>query len=331
VSGPSPAEALASQLASWWIWAAVTPLVVFVSRKRPVTGSGWRVSLGVHCAVGIAVVVGVVALQTVLAMGTESIAFSVDRYLSGVTGNLAFFLTANLITYGALAGAVQVWMLFERLRDQQVNAARLETELAQAQLESLRGTLQPHFLFNALHTVGGLVRAGDKDGAVQTITALSGLLRFSLEGVTRNEIPLHRELEALERYLEIEEVRFEDRMTVEREIAPDVLDALVPALILQPLVENAVRHGIGQNPEAGALVVRAYRDGQSLRLEVEDDGPGPGPSPVGGWSGGVGLTLTRDRLASLYDDQHDFALESPNGCGARVVVSIPFLEEGDRA
>jgi two-component sensor histidine kinase len=231
----------------------------------------------------------------------------------------------------AIAGGVATYATawHERLLtsyDRQARAhAELEGQLVRAQLESLKLQLHPHFLFNTLNTITALITP-DPRAAERVITGLSDLLRLSLHSAGEHEVPLDRELDVLRRYLEIQQVRFSDRLRVEMHIAPDTVRAMVPNLILQPLVENAIRHGIAPRASGGSVAVRAAREGALLRLEVTDDGVGVRAAGGGGRAreGGVGLSNTRARLHHLYGEQHTFEA-GPGPAGGFVVrMTIPY-------
>ena len=211
-----------------------------------------------------------------------------------------------------------------RAGDEAVRASRLEAQLAQARLDALRAQLNPHFLFNALNSIAMLVRRDAKPDALRGIISLSELLRRSLAGQGTLQVTLRAELPLLESYVTIEQLRFRDRLRVTIDASPDALDALVPGFLLQPLVENAIKHGVAQRPDAGTVRVRARRDDDALVLEVSDDGPG---FPAG-WdpatSGGIGLANTRERLERLYAVTHAFEAENRPEGGAQVTIRIPF-------
>jgi LytS/YehU family sensor histidine kinase len=184
--------------------------------------------------------------------------------------------------------------------------------------------LHPHFLFNTLHTIAGLVRSNERQPAVNMIAGLSDLLRRALESADEQEVPLREEIKFIELYLDIQKVRFSDRLTVRAEIAPETLDALVPNLLLQPLVENAIRHGISPNESAGLILISARRTGSMLHISVSDDGPGL----QSGWrmeeSDGIGLANTSERLKHLYETEHRFELRNGSEGGVTATVTIPF-------
>ena len=184
--------------------------------------------------------------------------------------------------------------------------------------------LHPHFLFNALHTISELIHR-DPHAADRMVARLGDLLRLALEREAAQEVPLRQELEFLQKYLEIERTRFHDRLTVEVNVEPQVLDARVPSMILQPLVENAIKHGVTPRPEAGRVEVSAERDGRVLRIAVRDDGVGlPEGWQSGGLREGIGLRNTRRRLEQLYDGQQRFELRNRAGGGVEALLAIPF-------
>jgi sensor histidine kinase YesM len=232
-------------------------------------------------------------------------------------------LHLQFLTYTAVAGLGAAMTLQSRYRDRQLAAARLEAELGAARLEALRVQLQPHFLFNSLHSIASLARAGDTAGVVRLIAGFSELLRHLLDATDRH-LPLRDELALVERYLEIQRVRFADRLQATIDLAPEAADARVPLLVVQPLVENALRHGLAPRVEAGSLHVRAARDNGWTRIEVEDTGVG---LPAG-WTldraTGTGLRNLRSRLAAEFGADYALDLEPREGGGVRASVRIPY-------
>jgi LytS/YehU family sensor histidine kinase len=211
---------------------------------------------------------------------------------------------------------------YARYQEGRLRASQLETRLAQAQLRALKMQLQPHFLFNTLHSIATLVPE-DPEAAETMIARLSELLRLSLENNGWQAVSLSKELEFTESYLGIEQIRFEDRMTVKFDIDPETLDAEVPNLILQPLVENAIHHGMSGG--AGSIEIRSRRSEGKLILQVLDDGPGFGNSGISGPSGkGLGLANTRARLEALYGKEHNFVVRSASNGGVEAAILIPF-------
>ena len=223
---------------------------------------------------------------------------------------------------GAIATYATYWheklatMYYRESRDRE----QLEVQLAQAQVQSLKLQLHPHFLFNTLNTITALIGT-DPYGAERMVSGLSDLLRLSLRNASEQEVPLERELEILQHYLSIQEIRFADRLTVRYDIGNDVRHALVPNLLLQPLVENAIRHGIAPRAAPGTIMVAAHRVNDVLRIVVEDDGVGPGSSSGGE---GIGLRNTRARLERLYGPQHRLELSGGREGGFVVRIEIPY-------
>lgn len=216
----------------------------------------------------------------------------------------------------------------------ELRAERLHAQLARAQLDSLTSQLNPHFLFNALHSVGGLVRAGEEQAALKTLSAIGELLRATLDHGDLEEVELAREITIAERYLDIERIRLGERLEVEIDLQEEARAALVPALLLLPLVENAVRHGLSDLPEGGKVSVRAWRRGPSLELEVSDTGRGfpaeileRGGAPENPDRRSIGLENTRSRLLAHYGPNQKFEMDNATSGGARVLVALPYHEE----
>lgn len=239
---------------------------------------------------------------------------------------------AHDLTYMELIGArialaidnARLYRDAQEARDRSVRAAQLEAQLAQARLEALQAQLNPHFLFNALNTIAMLVRRGANADALRGVVSLSELLRKVLMGNRSLEVPLQEELAVVEHYLSIERMRFRDRLTATIAADPDVREALVPSLILQPIVENAVRHGIAPGSSGGHLEIRCQRRGDVVSIEVRDNGSGlpEGWDPTA--SSGIGLANTRERLERLYHDAHRFEVSSAPGTGTVALIELPF-------
>ena len=321
---PPPASRLrlaAWQLLTWYGWAALTPVVFWLARRGPLEGRHWWGKALLHAVAGVA-----------LALAHLSFFVWTWRLLEPQVARRASFganlqqvmyqgLVFEWLIYWLVLGSVFILDYYRRYRERDVAAAQLQRQLAEAQLQALKMQLHPHFLFNTLNTIATLVRKQDNDAAVQMLAGLGDLLRYTLEQVDKQEAPLREELDFIERYLAIEQARFHDRLTVRMRIAPETLTAAVPSLILQPLVENAVRHGIAQRAAAGVIEIIAARKAGRLRLQVCDDGPGL-PEDFAAEDERVGLRNTRARLARLYGDEHSFALR--NGAGLAVEIEIPF-------
>jgi two-component system LytT family sensor kinase len=244
-----------------------------------------------------------------------------DEYM----GSLSSYFHLDLLVYWAIVGVVHAFDSRQRLREREIQASRVEAQLAQAQLANLRLQLQPHFLFNTLHATASLVREGDSHAAVTMIAGLSDLLRYALDNAGRNLVPLSEELDVVQRYLEIQQTRFSDRLKIALSVDDETRDAAVPTLLLQPLVENAIRHGISASAGAGTLAVRTRREGGDLVIEVFNDG-----QPLSaGWQQreGVGLSSTRNRLRQLYGESARLELENQSPAGVVARVILPFSRE----
>ncbi len=315
------------QLTVWYIWGCLSPLILGLGRRFPCEGRAWLKGLLVHLSAGVLVAAVHLAAATSLRMLIQPFDVWSDTrpFLIQYQGELKSFFLFDFFIYWAILGVGYAFDYRERYRERESVAAQLKAQLAQAQLESLKMQLHPHFLFNTLHTIAGLVRGNEKVPAVNMIAGLSDLLRRALDNADEQEVPLREELKFIELYLDIQKARFADRLTVRMDVAPDALDALVPNLILQPLVENAIRHGVSLNDSAGVIVINAYCDGdRRLRLSVCDDGPGL----QSGWrmeqSEGIGLTNTCERLKHLYGTEHRFELRNGETGGMTVSIAIPF-------
>jgi LytS/YehU family sensor histidine kinase len=233
---------------------------------------------------------------------------------------MARFLIYLFICWTVL-GAAHALAYYRRYRRRELYASRLEAQLARAQLQVLKMQLHPHFLFNTLNAISALVHK-DADLAERTIARLGDLLRLTLENAGAQEVSLQEELDFVTLYLEIEQARLGPRLGVHFAVEPEARGACVPNLILQPLVENAVRHGIAPYPRAGRVELVARREADRLRVEVRDDGPGL----AGGAREGLGLSNTRARLWQLYGPAHSFEMTNGPGRGVTVALTLPFRE-----
>ena len=248
--------------------------------------------------------------------------------VSGHQYDRADLASAELVAARA-ALAIDNARLYREAREahkREVKSARLESQLTRARLETLRAQLNPHFLFNALNVVAMLVRRGANDDALNAVVNLSELLRRVLATRTALEVPLEDEIALVERYLEVEKLRFRDRLTVRMDIAPDAHHARVPSLVLQPLVENAIKHGIAGREGPGRVEIIARREGRRLVLEVRDNGPGFAKTGDAAQSSGIGLANTHERLARSYEGRYRFELGSADGGGACVRLEFPYIE-----
>lgn len=312
---PADARGLVANFADAYVWALLTPGILWVAgRFRFDRGTRLR-SLLVH-------------LAACAAFATASVAANVEAaqllWPAKTVGFGSYFAATfhwNVQWYWIIVGMRYAWEYYRKYRDRELHASRLEAQLARAQLEALRSQIQPHFLFNTLNTISELVHESP-DAAERMIVRLGDLLRLSVDNAGAQEVTLRRELDFLRAYLEIEQARFRDRLSVRMSIDPDTLDARVPNLLLQPLVENAIRHGIGERAGPGSIDVSAGREDGRLRLEVRDDGGG---LPAGGAvRERVGLGNTRARLRQLYGAEHRFEVRGAPGGGVSATVTLPL-------
>jgi two-component system, LytTR family, sensor kinase len=321
---PAPwLQLLTLSLSSVWIWAAFTPAMLFASRRWRLDRRAWRVSVPAHVALAFGLAFLDVVLDHVLAPWISP--FPQQPLL----GMFVRQLDVNLFSYVAVVAIDHAAGYYALYRERQLAAAQLASQLATAHLHALRAQLQPHFLFNTLNAVAELVYE-DPEAADRMVTRLAALLRRSIATLGQHEVPLRAELDFLETYLDVVRLRFGARVAITVEAPPDVLDALVPTFLLQPLVENALRHGVEPLPEGGRVEVVARRHSgpgsaagvDTVEIEVRDTGRGlPGGAPP---SEGVGLRNTRDRLRQLYGDAYRFTVRDRPGGGTVAAVSVPW-------
>jgi two-component sensor histidine kinase len=310
----------------WYLWAIMVPAVVSVARRLPIERTRRISRTALHLAIAIVFAfVHSLPMFTIqwFAQPSETLDLANRSPLAMLMVFVAYEFTSNMLAYGTIVGVTHAIEFYRRFRERQLAAIQLETQLARAQVRALRMQLNPHFLFNAMNSIAMLIRHQERDEAVRTIAGLSDLLRYVLEETKEQEVPLRQELEFVQRYLAIEEVRFRDRLEVHIDADPDVLDALVPNLILQPLAENAIRHGIAKRAAARLVTVSARRSADDLVLEVSDDGPGltQTPSPTGN---GVGLHNTQERLRQLYGERQAFEIADGPTQGAIARITLPL-------
>lgn len=308
-------------LTEWYGWAALAPAIFWLARRFSLTTGRWGRDLLVHLAAGLFLSLVKVALDGAVLPLVTGVSIRV---------NAATKLHPNLMTYWVMVGLILGVDFYRKYRERQLRASQLEARLVQARLQVLRMQLQPHFLFNTLNAITALMHR-DVEAAERMLARLGELLRLTLESGDAQEVPLKEELEFLERYLEIEKARFGDRLTVGLAIDPETLDARVPHLILQPLVENAIRHGIAPRAAPGRIDIRSQQGDGFLCLQVRDDGRGLPASDRESPRGGIGLANTRARLKQLYGANHRFRLEQRPETGLVVTLEIPFRLRPDDA
>jgi sensor histidine kinase YesM len=330
-------RAMGWAIASWYPLIILTPIILWLCRRFPLGRRHWSRTLLIHVPLSFVFVVINAAMAYSLLLPFVEARFMagglVQYYLRGLMGGLAL----NLIKYWAIVGVGYGLEYYRRYREREMEASRLglktsqlEAQLAHAQLQALKMQLHPHFLFNTLHAISALMDE-DIKAARRMMARLSELLRLTLENTGQEKVSLRQELDVLERYLDIEQIRFQDRLVVRMAIAPETLDAQVPNLILQPIVENAIRHGVARASSAGRIEIHAMRDNGMLRLQVRDDGPGlPAGEPTT-LKEGIGLTNTRARLTQLYGSHHRVDIDNASGGGCVVTLAIPYQQMPEKS
>lgn len=325
--GHDPRRVFSWGILTWLVWAPLTPAIVWLARRFSLVGDAWKRNLLVHVPSFLLISTLHTAAATFItleidpfdSMGTSPKAFW-PRFISRLPG----LFGSDLLVYGAVIGICYALDYYRKYREREFLATRLEAQLAQAQLDSLRMQLHPHFLFNTLNNIVGLVRDNKNTAAVSMLVGLSDLLRHTLEHSARHEVELREELNFTKLYLSIQEMRFSDRLRIELNIDPATTKAMVPNLILQPLTENALRHGIASSADSGLVgITSAVEDGQ-LRLTVYDDGAGLPDNWQMKSSTGIGLANTAARLQQLYDDNHQFDIRNRPGGGVEVMILLPL-------
>lgn len=315
----------------WYSWALLTPLILWLSRRFPLERATWLRSVPVHLA-GVFVCT---LVHVALVIAGRAAVYTWWGTWSGqwlMQFQQMFFLNFDweMMTYWTIVGLSHAVRYHTEAQSRALATSQLQTRLVEAQLQTLQRQLQPHFLFNTLNTISALMHR-DVEAADRMLAELGDLLRLSFETVDVQEVALDQELEFLRKYVAIEQARFRERLHVTFDVGPGAGDCLVPNLLLQPLVENAIRHGIGPRVEPGHVLVRAARRGATLELEVRDDGVGVPEAALADLSHGVGLSNTRSRLAHLYGDRHRFAVTRPPGGGLSVAIVVPVDEVADEA
>lgn len=290
-------------LANSAVAAFFAPVVVWLARRYPLERGRWMTSLMIHIPVSIAFAYAHTGAYVLVCYVSRSVA-----------QDLLQRFHPNLLTYWAIVAATAAYDYFGRYRERERQLARLQTQL-------LRAQLRPHFLFNTLNTVSAMIHE-DVEAADRMLGHLSEVLRLTLDSLGHHEVPLRSEIELVDRYLEIDRMRFDGGIELQVEASSDTLDALVPSMLLQPLVENSVRHGFVDRSSTGTITIRGCRDDGTLVVEVEDSGRGvPGPEQPAGE--GIGLSTTRRRLEKMYPGRSVLTIGPGAAGGALVRVELP--------
>jgi two-component system LytT family sensor kinase len=316
------------QILVWNTWTALTPLILRAGHRFPIERARWQRGVLMHLPI-FAVVSSInIVVFTALYIGIQP--FDVYQNTAPSFSHQYFEklmsrFPLDFMIYSAILVIGYALDYYDKYRERESRASELESQLAQAQLETLKMQLHPHFLFNTLHAIAGLVRDQKNKAAVNMIAGLSGLLRHSLENIGRQEVSLREELEFLELYLDIQQMRFSDRLKIELNVAPETLDAAVPNLILQPVVENAIRHGIAPRVEGGLVQLSTRNENGILLIKVVDDGQGLREEWRLEDADGIGLANTKARLEQLYGAEHRFSVRNrEGGAGVEALLAFPF-------
>ena len=324
LSASNWARPLRGSMAQWWAWGLVTPLIFWVDERLPFQerqlGKRILAQLLPSLAITTLYVYVFAAVRAVLGLAGWNSLAGMSLIAAAYRGGILW----NLLVYWLIFGARQTYRYHEHYVASELRLAQMEHSFFQARLNALRMQLDPHFLFNALNTISSQVER-DPRLARSMIEHLGDLLRLSLDARDKQEVPLAEEMAFLDHYLAIQRIRFGSSLRIDTNVAPEVKFALVPSLIVQPLVENAIRHGISCRASGGSLLVSAQRSADRVEIRVTDDGVGLPP----GWtlesSSGLGLSVTRERIAGLYPDgSSHFAVTRRSGGGTEVEISLPL-------
>jgi len=315
------------QMVSGYVWFALSPIVLNLVTWFPLEEKKLKSSVPIHLAASL-----VIALiqQAIDAFVLVRLGYPPGREFASFAEAYRFFVFINLhlslLIYWGIVGVKTAYNYYQKYRERELHSSQLEARLAQSRLHVLKMQLHPHFLFNTLNAISELIHK-DPDAAERMLGELSDLLRISFESLEVQKVPLKQELEFLEKYLDIEQMRFQDRLRVDLKVDSAALGAQVPNMILQPLVENAIKHGIAPRSSGGRIEIAAARSNGHLDISVIDDGIGVPFGSVESVSDGVGLANTRRRLMHLYGEDHHFSLApvSEKG-GVNVRLLIPFEE-----
>lgn len=331
ISSPHWHRQLLWYLTFWWAWGLVTPLIFWIDARLPFDER----QLGRRILAHVPVSILIIFVYTYLLDAMSAVVGLSGWNSLGARGFLATIfnegIVGKLLVYGVIFGARQTFRYYKHYLDSELRLERMERNFSEARLNALRMQLDPHFLFNALNTISSQLE-GDPRLARTMIEHLGDLLRLSVEARDRQEIPLAEELAFLGHYVAIQKIRFADNLRIEIQVSPEVKYALVPSLIVQPLVENAIRHGISRRASGGTVTVSAKDDANQVHIRITDDGVGLPP----GWdletSSGTGLSVTQERIVGLHPNgsSHFSVRPRPDG-GTAVEISLPLRFAGERA
>ncbi len=315
---------MAYVMPDWIMWALLIPMIIRLNEIFPIEKSHWKINLFLHIIFSLTLA----ALELIASQGVVWLIFTpeqptLEQFFLSVEYIALSYYHWNVMIYWAVAAFGYLIDYYKRFHETRTQSLRLQSELTEAELRALKMQLHPHFLFNTLNTISYYIYA-DVDLASRMVTDLSDLLRIILEQSGTPEVTLRQELNLLDKYLDIEKIRFQDRLTVEKTIDPETLNAMVPNLILQPLAENAIRHGIAPHATKGLVRISASRQDQHILITISDNGSGMPRSKPAGSREGIGLTNTRARLQHHYGDNHAMRLYNAETGGLVVEIKIPY-------
>jgi two-component system, LytTR family, sensor kinase len=322
---------LLAWLSGVYIWALLTPAVLWLGRRFPVERRKWLLPVTLHLLLSAAFSAFELSLESVLYSRLHLFPLLLTDFRGAFARLLVVGFHGGVLNYWIILGAQWAILYYHRYQERsqellqfELRASELQSQLMSARLHALKMQLQPHFLFNTLNAITVLVRQQKGKDAEQMLGHLSDLLRGVLDDVDAQEVSLRRELEYLQLYLAIEQVRFQDRLQVEIAADPSTQDVAVPQFILQPIVENAIRHGLGRSYSAGRIRISASKMSGNLQLRVQDDGPGLLPSDSSDEDRGIGLANTRARLQQLYGQDASLEIGNADRGGVFVTMNIPL-------
>jgi len=315
--------ALKTNLSFYYIWACIAPLVLWLGKRYRFERGTRTISLLVHVPTSLILSTFQLVIAEIVVQSFSPEPLHLFEAFRAIQLTFVVYYHINVLTYWAILGVGYGRQYYRKFRDREIRAAQLEAQLTQAQLQALKMQLHPHFLFNTFNTISSLMHR-NVDAADGVLARLGDLLRYSLHNVGVQEVTLREELDFLQRYLEIEQTRFEDRLRVKISVDPDVLDFMVPNLILQPLVENAVRYAVATRASGGCIEITAKEVLGQLRLSVVDDGPGLPQGYDLPANEGIGLRTSRERLQQLYGDEQRFTLSNRSPMGLAVTIIMPI-------
>lgn len=322
---PMPwSRAAFTQFTFSYLWALATPLVLWLSSRFQIERQHWQRNLLIHFFFSLILVFVISSAHQIIVYLNYGYPQGRPYRFANTLGSVSYNASENFAIYGLIILLFHSFGYYSRYRKGELKSAQLESMLAQAELQSLKMQLHPHFLFNTLHSISALLHS-DVEAARRMLVRLGDFLRFTLENAGTQEVSVQQEMEFLKGYLEIERIRFQDRLTISIDVEPQALDIKVPNLILQPIVENAIRHGIAPRSTPGLIEICVKREKSMLRIEVRDNGPGlpVNHSCIKLFKGGVGLANTRARLQQLYGAAHRFELENNPAGGLTVTLEVP--------